>query len=163
MVITNENRHCINDKELSIHDACFYSFETKFIDGKYHYTFKANDEWRPEEEFLFIFSGVTSCIYTGENHPYILGSSVNSWYSLPSHPYGTLASISLEKEEAEELDQHGIYKNSNIRKNIFVWEREYKSCIENTAKPFKVVFFFPTPSFLEVECEKMVFEKIPKN
>lgn len=39
MVITCENRCFINGNELNIHDACFYSIETKFIDGKYYYSY----------------------------------------------------------------------------------------------------------------------------
>lgn len=41
MVITCENRCFINGNELNVHDTCFYSIETKYIDGKYYYTFKA--------------------------------------------------------------------------------------------------------------------------
>jgi len=160
MVITYENRGFINGNELDIHDACFYSIETKFIDGKYRYTFKANSEWTSEKKILFVFSGVTSCIFTGENYTNLLGKSINSWYSLPSYPYGTLADTLLTKEEMEELNQHGIYKNNNIRKNIRIWEQSYNICLEKTEKLFKVVFFFSTPAFLEIECEKLLVEKI---
>ena len=78
MVITCENRCFINGNELNVHDTCFYSIETKYIDGKYYYTFKANAKRKLEEEILFIFSGVTSCIFTGENHTSLLGESINS-------------------------------------------------------------------------------------
>ena len=159
MIITAENRNIIKKNEINIHDACFYSFEIKYTDEKYYYTLKAHDEWNLEEEFLFVFSGVSSCMYTGENYSDVLGSYVNSWYSLPSYPYGSLASDSLTKNEITELDQHGIWKNSNIRKNIRVWEHELHSIPKNTLKLFKTVFFFSTPAFLEIECEKLVFEK----
>lgn len=98
-------------------------------------------------------------MYTGENYSDVLGSYVNSWYSLPSYPYGSLASDSLTKNEITELDQHGIWKNNNIRKNIRVWEHELHFLPKNTLKLFKTVFFFSTPAFLEIECEKLVFEK----
>ncbi len=106
-----------------------------------------------------IFSGVTSCIFTGENRTSLLGESINSWYSLPSYPYGALATTFLTKEEMEELNQHGIYKNNNIRKNIRIWEHTYNISPEKTEKLFKVVFFFSTPAFLEIECEKLLVEK----
>ena len=159
MVITCENRCFINGNELNVHDTCFYSIETKYIDGKYYYTFKANAKRKLEEEILFIFSGVTSCIFTGENHTSLLGESINSWYSLPSYPYGALATAFLTKEEMEELNQHGIYKNNNIRKNIRIWEHTSNISPEKSEKLFKVVFFFSTPAFLEIECEKLLVEK----
>lgn len=74
-----------------------------------------DDKWNPEEEFIFIFSDVTSCIYVGETHFNILKESINSCYSLPGYPYGTLPSFFLSEKEMEELNQHGIYKNTNIR------------------------------------------------
>ena len=159
MIITAENRRTINENGINVHDACFYSFETKCVDEKYVYTFKAHDEWKPEEEFLFVFSGVTSCVYTGENHSYILGSYVNSWYSLPSYPYESLASDSLTKDENEELNQHGAWKNSFVRKNIRVWEHEIYTHPNNTANLYKVIFVLSTPAILEIECEELVVEK----
>ena len=67
--------------------------------------------------------------------------------------------LGLTKEEMEELNQHGIYKNNNIRKNIRIWEHTYNISPEKTEKLFKVVFFFSTPAFLEIECEKLLVEK----
>ena len=163
MVITAENRRIINENAINVHDACFYLFETKCINEKYYYTFKASDEWKPEEEFLFVFSGVTACVYTGERHSYILGSYVNSWHTLPSFPYGALASASLTKDEIEELDQHGAWKNSYVRKSIRVWEHELYCRPNSQAMLFKVVFCLSTPAVLEIECEKLAVEKILKN
>ena len=159
LIIIAENRRTMNENGISVHDACFYSFETKCVDGKYVYTFKAHDEWKPEEEYLFIFSGVSSCVYAGENHSYILGSYVNSWYSLPSYPYESLASESLTKDENVELNQHGAWKNSFVRKEIRVWEHEIYTRPNNTAKLFKVVFALSTPAILEIECEELAVEK----
>mgnify|MGYP003438688927 CR=1 FL=1 len=53
----------------------------------------------------------------------------------------------------------GIYKNNNIRKNIRIWEHTYNISPEKTEKLFKVVFFFSTPAFLEIEREKLLVEK----
>jgi len=159
MIVTAENRRTINENDISVHDACFYSFKVECVDEKYVYTFKAHDEWKPEEEFLFIFSCVTSCLYTGENHSSILGCYVNSWYSLPSHHPNTLTFNSLTKDENEEINQHGIWKNNNIRKNIRIWEHEIYTQPNNESQLFKIVFHFSTPAFLEIECEELIVEK----
>lgn len=160
MIITFENRKQINNKELNalIHDACFYSFMTTYSNGKYSYDYRASVGCEPEE-LSFSFSGVTSCIYSGENRSFILGSNVNCWYSLPSYPYNALPSDSLTKEEIKELEQHGAWKYNNVRKNIKIWEHEYCCQHENDEKLFKVVFFLSTPAFLEIECEKLVFKR----
>jgi len=162
MIITNDNRKSINNKEQSIHDAFFYLFENKYVDGKYYYTLRADGGWKHEEEFILVFSGVTSCKYIGERHSNILGNRVNSWYSLPSYPYGSLASDTLSKKEIEEIEMHGIYKNYNIRDKICVWEHELSGSSVSTDKLFRIVFFFPTPAFLEIECETLEFDKKPK-
>lgn len=161
MIITYENRNAINNSELSanVHDACFYSFETRYTNGKYYYIFTASDGYEPEKELRFCFTGVTSCIYTGENHSYILGGYINSWYTLPSYPYSELASDSLTGDEIKELEQHGAWKINNIRKNIRIWEHEYCGQLKSVEKLFKVVFFLSTPAFLEIECEKLMIEK----
>ena len=171
MTITVKNRKDINNKELntSVHDACFYSLKTTYTNGKYYYDFMASDGYEQKEAFLFCFTGVTSCIYTGENHSYLIGGSINSWYSLPSYPANELASWSLTENELKELEQHGAWKTNSIRKNIKMWEHEYSGQLESLEKLFKkpgspeklfkVVFFLSTPAFLEIECEKLVFKR----
>ena len=156
------NRRMIDDNELDVHDARIFSIEKSLIDGMFLYTLKANKE-EETEDFIFNFSGVTSCLFTGENHIRVLGESINSWYSLPSYPYDGLPASFLTKDELEELNQHGIYKNDNIRKNIRILEQDQNTYVGKPGILFKVVFFFSLPAFLEIECENMRVEKVPRS
>ena len=162
MTFTYKNRKDINREELVtlVHDACFESFTTAYENGKYCYELRANIRGEWEEKYVFHFEGVSSCLYTGENHSYILGGAINCWYSLPGSSYNGLDWDSLTGDEMREWEQHGTWKINNIRRNIRLWEHEYSALPESTEKSFKVVFFLSTPAFLEVECEELLFEKI---
>ena len=161
MIITAENRKTIS--EIDIHDACFYSLEAKCINGRYDYVFKASDEWKPEEEFLFVFSGVSSCVYTAEHHLYILESYVCTWYSLPCCSNDLPHSELLTKDEIEELEQHVFYKERNLKRDIRHWEFEHDRHSESVKRSFRIVFFLSTPiAYLEIECEELIIEKTIK-
>ena len=162
MIVTAENRKDVSDDVLNVHDAEFYSIEVKCLNDRYTYTFKAHDEWRTEEEFLFIFMGVYSCRYLGERLSYLLGSNAHGWYSLPCYPsrQGPSLPSDMTEDEWEELNNHAIYQKKNIRENIRFWEHELFPA-KPTEKLFKVVFFLSTgPGYLEIECEKLIAEKV---
>ena len=162
MIITSENRNDID--KINVHDACFYSFETKLVGEEYCYTFKAYDEWLPEEEFLFVFSGIRSSAYTAERYSYILGSYVNSWYSLPCRQVDSFPPEPFTEDEIRELHQHYSYKGNSLKEDVRYWGREYKSRSKKNESLFKIVFFLSTPiAFLEIECEELRVEKIPRS